>query len=73
MDEQHRARLEWRGITPGQECEPCEGSGIKVYPSTATWRGGIGGAAMTKDVCNHCWGSGVRDKPWPNWRFIPGC
>lgn len=48
--------LAWRDIeTP---CKRCGGSGIKTYANTATWRGGIGGSAMTMDVCDACWGSG---------------
>ena len=39
-------------------CTTCGGTGKKVYASTSTWRGGIGGAAMTEDVCDKCWGSG---------------
>lgn len=48
-------------------CPQCSGSGIKLYGSTATWRGGIGGAAMTNDVCDKCWGSGTTN-PWPSHR-----
>lgn len=49
-------------------CIRCHGDGIRLYGSTATWRGGIGGAAMTYGVCNLCWGSGIKDKPWPSHR-----
>jgi len=56
--------LEWRGIdTP---CTKCGGTGYVVYGSTATFWGGIGGQAMTKDVCNKCWGSGDMHRPWPS-------
>lgn len=57
--------LQWRRIQPGDECPKCGGAGTLLYGSTATWRGGIGGAAMTVDVCHVCWGSGSR-KPWPS-------
>ena len=61
------ALLCWRGIE-GPPCETCGGSGIRVYSSTATWRGGIGGASMTADCCNVCWGSGDSANPWTNLR-----
>lgn len=48
---------------PSQKCQTCQGQGWKWYGSTATWRGGIGGQAMTQDVCDDCWGSGDRDYP----------
>ena len=52
--------LRWRGVrTP---CDKCKGSGICIYSSTATWRGGMGGAAMARDVCDECWGSGDHDR-----------
>lgn len=60
--------LSWRGLEPGEECPECDGSGVLTYGSTATWRGGIGGAMMTTDVCDKCWGSGNKQKPWPNRR-----
>lgn len=46
--------LRWRGIEPGEECPECGGSGWIVYGSTATYMGGIGGAAMTPGACNVC-------------------
>jgi hypothetical protein len=39
----HEDFLNWRGIEKGNECDSCGGSGIRVYSSTATWKGGIGG------------------------------
>jgi hypothetical protein len=66
----HEDLLNWRGIPPDQYCERCSGSGYIVYGSTATWRGGIGGAAMTNDVCNACWGSGNRHRPWANLKRV---
>ncbi len=63
-----RIRLEWRGIDEGCECAECTGSGVKLYGDTSTWQRGIGGQAMTMDVCDHCWGSGDKDRPWPSRR-----
>ncbi len=62
----HYDMLLWRGITPDFDkvCRSCSGAGIKVYGSTSTWRGGIGGQMMTSDVCDKCWGSGKEEKPW---------
>ena len=51
-----------RGVR--EPCADCGGAGVKMYESTSTWRGGIGGAAMTNDVCDKCWGSGDADSPW---------
>lgn len=55
-------------IEEGDFCPECNGSGYKTYGSTATWRGGIGGQAMTTSVCDQCWGSGSKSNPWPSWR-----
>lgn len=46
----------------GIACDRCRGVGKRAYGSTATWRGGIGGAAITTDVCDKCWGTGRSDK-----------
>jgi len=54
----HSTMLRFRRINPGDECETCHGSGVVTYGSTSTWRGGIGGCAMTDGVCDVCWGSG---------------
>lgn len=51
-------------------CQGCQGAGERVYGSTATWRGGIGGAAMTLGVCDTCWGSGDSAHPWENLRKL---
>lgn len=57
-----------RGVrTP---CGDCSGMGVKVYGSTATWRGGVGGQAMTSDICDKCWGSGDISRPWPSRRAM---
>lgn len=54
--------IQMRGVnTP---CKKCNGLGTIVYGSTSTWRGGIGGAAMTNGVCNKCWGSGDEHLHW---------
>ena len=50
-------------------CPACEGTGIRMYPNLATWRskpGGISCNAMSRDVCDSCWGSGDADHPWLN-------
>ena len=70
-DDPHSVFLQWREIDihSGEiACPQCTGAGIKVYPNTTTWRGGIGGQMLTPDVCNHCWGSGKKDLPWPSHR-----
>lgn len=59
----------FRAIDREDRCEGCNGSGTQVYGSTATWCGGIGGAAMTEDVCDKCWGSGKKHRPWPSWKL----
>lgn len=46
----------------GVACKACGGVWTRLYGSTATWRGGIGGAAMTVGTCSDCWGSGRVDR-----------
>lgn len=58
-------------IDEDEPCNTCAGSGYKAYGDTSTWRHGCGGQSITTDVCDVCWGSGVKDKPWPSWRTIP--
>ena len=59
--------VELRGIdTP---CQTCAGLGTQIYPSTATWHGGMGGMTITQDVCSKCWGSGDANKPWLSHRI----
>ena len=69
-DNEHAKMLEFRGLDPlyHQICTKCNGSGVYMYSSTATWRGGIGGAAMTNAVCDVCWGSGDSGRPWTDLR-----
>ena len=52
----------YRGVY--HSCPECNGTGVKMYGNTTTWRKGIGGAAMTNGVCDRCWGSGDADRPW---------
>lgn len=47
-------------------CKKCGGKGSYMYGSTSTWRGGMGGAAMTSGVCDSCWGTGRSDKQGVN-------
>lgn len=57
---------DYRGVeTP---CEDCAGWGVSAYASTACWRGGGGGQALTSGVCDRCWGSGDESKPGANLR-----
>lgn len=53
-----------------EPCTRCNGTGSLLYSSTATWRGGMGGAAMTRDVCDRCWGSGDLARPWTDLRRL---
>lgn len=72
-DRVYEDMLYWRGIDPhnGDEpCKACGGSGVRVYGSTSTWRGGIGGQMMTNDICDKCWGSGNAKAPWMNLRTV---
>lgn len=69
VDDAYRWMLEQRGI--GNACRDCGGFGVKTYPSTSTWRGGIGGQMMTNGVCDKCWGSGDADRKWPSHRATP--
>lgn len=69
-EREHERFLMWRAIedTP---CKDCTGSGVKLYGSTSTWRGGAGGQTVTTAVCNKCWGSGSAEQPWPSWGDRP--
>ena len=55
-------------ILAGIGCKKCGGQGERTYPSTALWRGGIGGAAMSVGTCDRCWGTGRTDKIGPDLR-----
>lgn len=68
---QYECMLKWRGIQA--PCVKCDGAGSFVYSNTATWRrepGTVAGRAMTRDVCDACWGSGDQLCPWPNLREL---
>jgi hypothetical protein len=58
----------WRSIEDC--CQHCGGTGKYVYGTTATWRGGIGGAAMSTGVCDKCWGSGCKANPGADLRSL---
>lgn len=51
-------------------CPECSGLGVKTYASTATWAGGIGGMTATSGVCDKCWGSGDKNRPWTNLKKV---
>ena len=51
-------------------CNGCDGIGKKVYANTSTYLKGIGGQAMTEDVCDECWGSGKSNAPFKNLRKL---
>lgn len=60
--------LLWREIeTP---CTKCGGTGWRAYGDTSTWRGGVGGQAISGGVCDHCWGSGDEKKHWADQRLM---
>ena len=52
----------WSHRNVDTPCAVCRGTGVRVYPSTATWAGGGGGQALTSDVCDACWGTGDKIK-----------
>lgn len=49
-------------------CPACNGKGYRHYSNTSTWRGGIGGQAITADICDICWGSGDKTQPFTDQR-----
>jgi hypothetical protein len=51
-------------------CPDCGGTGKKAYGNTSTWRHGIGGQAITSDICDNCWGSGDLQHKWLNLRHL---
>lgn len=73
-EELRQTALDWRGLNEEFVCEECSGSGVKVYGNTSTYHGGIGGSSITMGVCDHCWGSGDKHRPWPShkeyWRLL---
>lgn len=62
--------LRLRGVHPEDACPTCRGVGRRMYSNTSGWRGGIGGAAMTYDVCDACWGSGDAHRPGVDLRSL---
>ena len=48
--------LQYRAI--GVPCKKCSGVGKITYGNTSTFMHGLGGQAITNDVCDHCWGTG---------------
>ena len=62
--------MSWRGLDREADkvCVKCGGSGQRLYSNTSTWRNIAGGQAMTRDVCDRCWGSGDESRPWPSWK-----
>ncbi len=52
--------LQWRNLTKEEVCQTCNGSGIRTYGNTTTFHGGIGGQAITVDICDSCWGTGSK-------------
>ena len=67
-DEMHAHMLDRRDIYPEDACTQCGGYGVRMYSSTATWHGGVGGQACTAGVCDRCWGSGSETRTWLNLR-----
>ena len=51
-------------------CGMCNGLGHRAYGNTTTWRGGIGGQAITQGTCDKCWGTGRTDVTGVNLRDL---
>jgi hypothetical protein len=66
--ERWRVRLKQRRIE--KPCSRCAGLGSRYYSNTSGWRGGMGGASMTRDVCDVCWGSGDEANPFEDLRAM---
>jgi len=67
----NKKMLEMRGIKSKEDaCKVCSGTGVRTYANTTTWRGGIGGQALTIDVCDKCWGTGDKTRTGANLRNI---
>lgn len=49
-------------------CKRCDGLGVRAYSDTSTWSQGIGGQAITTDVCDACWGTGDAERSGANLR-----
>jgi len=61
-DEVYERMLSLRSIQTWDVCPQCGGSGNKIYASSSTYMEGIGGAALTEDTCDECWGTGKQSK-----------
>ena len=57
-------------IRAGVGCPECSATGMRTYGSTSGWRGGGGGQAITRGVCDRCWGTGRTDVTGPDLRAI---
>lgn len=68
IDDTHKLMLMMRNIGDSEMCDTCGGYGVRTYGSCSTWHGGISGQRITEDVCDFCWGSGNKNKPWPSHR-----
>jgi hypothetical protein len=68
MSEMLQHFLHQRGVD--DPCETCHGYGVKSYANTSTWRGGMGGNMITRDICSSCWGSGDKYRPWLDLRSL---
>ena len=68
LDYSHKMMLRRRGIE--DPCHGCNGYGVKDYSSGATWRGGMGTTRGEKDICDKCWGSGEKSRPWTDLRKL---
>ena len=62
--------LSFAVMLTGHGCAKCQGRGRRAYGSTSTWRGGIGGQAVTADVCDACWGSGSTEQKGTDQRAL---
>lgn len=67
-DELRHRLLDWRGVA--DPCLRCAGAGNVTYGNGSTWRGGMGAAASTLDVCDACWGTGDRYRHGVNLRQL---
>lgn len=72
----HYQFLVWRGISLEDACSDCGGSGVKTYADASTWHNEeaqIAAQVVTKDICDVCWGSGNKNKPWLNLKDVRLC
>lgn len=63
---------EWRGIESDDVCQKCNGAGVRAYPSTSAWYGGIGGQVITVATCDCCWGTGKKSSKGVDLRRLTG-